>query len=128
MEVKKKKADLIRENIQEIKELRTKGMGYRSLSHHLSNKLGIKISMGQLHSIMRKEEGAIAHSNAIKIHLSPEQVNALSEDGVISVSQAGVHYVIESRKWCCKKLRRYARYRGKIVAKFKVCPFCSTKR
>jgi hypothetical protein len=126
----KKKADIIREHLADIQSIRNSGGSYEKINSFLKEKTGLAFSVGQIHRIMKKAEldGTINKEGGIVLSISPERLQILQNTGVVHITHNGVSYTLESRKYCCKRLQKYARYRGKLVIHFKVCPFCGAKR
>lgn len=126
------KVSLIKQSLGEIKKMCEEQVPYREIVEFLNTKYREKFSISQLHSVLR-QTGVINETSRLagkltNISMTPEQYSVLGDEGEVKVLLDGHIYLIECKHWCCKKLKNYGRYRGKLVMKFKHCPFCGAKR
>lgn len=126
--MKQNKAKMLREQLPEIQAMLEKNISHDNIRKHMETKLGISISVGTFYSVIRVANKDESVKEEEVIRLSPEKLEILNDTGTVHIIHGNKPYRIESKKWCCKKLEKYGRKRGKIVAKFNICPFCSTKR
>lgn len=129
--MKQNKAKMLREQLPEIQAMLDKKITPSEIKKHMETKLGVTLSVGTFYAAMRELKGGALIKNSQDeevIRLSPEKLEILNDTGSVHIIHGNKPYRIESKKWCCKKLEKYGRKRGKIVSKFKICPFCATKR